>query len=129
MTGRRRWDDSGVLSLSFALVFPAVLFLVIGVAQVALLWYSDSVALTAAREGVDAGRGYQSNDQAAQQRATDFLALCQGLLDKPEVKVEHPDPNTIRVTVRFEPLFLPPGVSGLWITQSATAPIERYVAP
>ncbi|MDH6133609.1 Flp pilus assembly protein TadG [Kitasatospora sp. MAA4] len=126
---RRRERDSGVLSISLALVFPAVLFLVVLVAQSSLLWYTDSVALTAAREGVDAGRAYGSSDQDATSRAQAFLDRFGGLLGKPTVDTPVRTATDMTVTVRVDPLILLPGFDGLKITQSASAPIERYVTP
>ncbi|WP_035795986.1 TadE/TadG family type IV pilus assembly protein [Kitasatospora mediocidica] len=126
---RRRERDSGVLSISLALVFPAVLFLVVLIAQSSLLWYTDNVALTAAREGVDAGRAYGSTDQAAHDRAQAFLDRFNGLLGTPTVDPPVRTATDLTVTVHVNPLILLPGFDGLKITQSASAPIERYVAP
>ena len=44
------------MSISLAIVFPVVLLLLLLVVQAALIWYDRQVALTAAREGVDAGQ-------------------------------------------------------------------------
>ncbi|GAA5016539.1 hypothetical protein GCM10025734_66320 [Kitasatospora paranensis] len=48
--------DRGAVILSLAVLFPVVLTAVMLVVQASLWWYADQVALTALREGVDAGR-------------------------------------------------------------------------
>lgn len=122
--------DRGVLTLSFALVFPLVVLLVLLVVQVALLWYSESVALAAAREGADAGRAYGGTDQAAGDRASAFLAPFNGVLGTPTVGVRRPaGSNTIVVKVEFTPLFVLPWLDGLKVDQQVQEPIERYVGP
>ncbi|GAB2720853.1 TadE/TadG family type IV pilus assembly protein [Kitasatospora kifunensis] len=129
MTTDRRERDRGALTLSFALVFPMMLLLVMLVAQVALLWYSQSVALAAAREGADAGRVLGGTDQAATDRAQAFLDGFRGLLGSPTVDRPVRTQATITVTVHIHPLFLLPGFDGLTISQRAQAPIERFVGP
>lgn len=127
MTGeRRRERDSGVLSISLALVFPVVLFLVVFVAQTSLLWYSNSVALSAAREAVEAGRSYKATDQDARDRATGFLAEFGNLLSNPVVTPTR-TATQLTVTVRFDPMIMVPGLDGLKIKQTASAPIEQPV--
>ncbi|MFE0462799.1 TadE/TadG family type IV pilus assembly protein [Kitasatospora sp. NPDC058965] len=132
MRGRRgggRGTDRGVLSISFAIVFPAILLFVLLVVQTAMLWYSESVALSAAREGANAGRAYTSTDRNADAHtaATAFLDHFDGMLGTPTVDPVRVDAETITVTVHIQPVFLPPGVH-LTVTQQVRAPIERFVA-
>ncbi|WP_329572654.1 TadE/TadG family type IV pilus assembly protein [Kitasatospora sp. NBC_01266] len=116
--------------MSFALVFPLIVLLVLLVVQVALLWYSESVALAAAREGADAGRAYGGTDQDATDRANGFLAPFDGLLGTPAVGVQRPaGTETIVVDVKFTPLFVMPWLDGLTVDQRVQEPIERYVGP
>ncbi|MCX4745239.1 pilus assembly protein [Kitasatospora sp. NBC_01287] len=119
-----------MLSISFALVFPVIVLLVLLVVQVGVLWYSESVALAAAREGADAARSYGGTDQDATDRVTGFLKPFNGLLGTSTVGVRRaPDDTTVTVTVRFEPLFLVPGLDGLTVVQRVQEPVERYVGP
>ncbi|MFJ6620541.1 TadE/TadG family type IV pilus assembly protein [Kitasatospora sp. NPDC091335] len=120
------------MSLSLAIVFPVVLLLLMLVVQAALLWYDRQVALTAAREGVDAGR-VQGNatdgekNEAAQRQARDFLDR-QGVHEY-TVGTEGSTAETIRVTVRLTPPLLIPGLRAPALTQFAEAPRERFVPP
>ncbi|MDH6114162.1 Flp pilus assembly protein TadG [Kitasatospora sp. MAP12-15] len=123
---RRRDRDSGVLSISFALVFPVVLFLVLFVVQTSLLWYSNSVALGAAREAVEAGRSYNATDQDARDRATGFLGNFGNLVGNPFITPARTG-TQLSVTVQFDPMIMVPGLDGLKIKQTASGPIERPV--
>jgi Flp pilus assembly protein TadG len=116
-----------VLSISFALVFPIILVLVLLVVQGALIWYSDSVALAAAREGADAARVYGSTDNSpAAPRAYLFLQQFNGLLGNPRVTVppRQQGDTVVTVTVTVHPLFVLPGQ--LTFSQTVQAPIERF---
>jgi Flp pilus assembly protein TadG len=126
--GDGRGSDRGVLSISFAIVFPAILFFVLLVVQTAMLWYSESAALTAAREGANAGRAYNGTDADATAAAAGFLDRFHGMLGTPTVDPPQRDAaNTvITVTVHIQPVFLPPGLD-LTVTQRVRAPIERFV--
>ncbi|MFH8380384.1 TadE/TadG family type IV pilus assembly protein [Kitasatospora sp. NPDC018058] len=120
------------MSISLAIVFPVVLLLVLLVVQAALWWYDRQVALTAAREGVDAGR-LQGNledkdkDAAAQRQAREFLDR-QGV-GSYEVRTDGSTDKTIRVTVELTPPLLIPGLTAPGIRQFAEAPRERFVPP
>ncbi|MFE9425468.1 TadE/TadG family type IV pilus assembly protein [Kitasatospora sp. NPDC006697] len=115
-----------MLSISFAMVFPMILFLVLAVVQGALIWYSDSVALAAARVGADAARVYSEKDnRAAAPTAYAFLKPFTQLLGNPVVTVppRGPTDTVVTVTVTVHPLFVLPGE--LTFSQTAQAPIER----
>ncbi|MFE5586301.1 TadE/TadG family type IV pilus assembly protein [Kitasatospora sp. NPDC056531] len=120
------------MSVSLAIVFPVVLLLVLLVVQASLWWYDRQVALSAAREGVDAGR-VQGNradevkDDAARRQARDFLDR-QGVHGY-EVLTDGSTSDTIKVTVELTPPLLIPGLTGPSIRQYAEAPRERFVPP
>ncbi|MFJ6773476.1 TadE/TadG family type IV pilus assembly protein [Kitasatospora sp. NPDC091257] len=120
------------MSVSLAIVFPVVLLLLLLVVQAALLWYDRQVALTAAREGVDAGRVQSSatdgeKNEAAQRQARDFLDRQgeRGYV----VRTDGSTAQTVRVTVELTPPLLIPGLRAPTVTQFAEAPRERFVAP
>lgn len=120
------------MSLSLAIVFPVVLLLLLLVVQAALLWYDRQVALTAAREGVDAGRVQSSatdgeKNAAAERQARDFLDR-QGVHGY-AVRTDGSTAETVRVTVELTPPLLIPGLRAPTVTQFAEAPRERFVAP
>ncbi|MER5351480.1 TadE/TadG family type IV pilus assembly protein [Kitasatospora sp. NPDC002551] len=120
------------MSLSLAIVFPVVLLLVLAVAQTGLWWYQRQLALSAAREGVDAGRiqGNRSDEQkneAARRQADDFLNR-QGSREH-RVVTDGSSPELIRVTVEVKAPVIVPFITSPTVTQFAEAPRERFVPP
>ncbi|MGK4584320.1 TadE/TadG family type IV pilus assembly protein [Kitasatospora sp. HPMI-4] len=114
------------MTLSLAIVFPAVLAMVVLVVQAALWWYASQAALTAAREGADAGRITGGTPTKAVQRATDFLDR-QGALAEPMAVLPGGDAQmfSLRVSVRAQSLL--PGMTGMTIVRQVTAPREKFV--
>ncbi|GAA1241102.1 hypothetical protein GCM10009665_34920 [Kitasatospora nipponensis] len=110
-------------------MFPIALLLVMLVVQAALLWYSDSVALAAAREGADAGRVAQGTDDAAKARAMAFLARFQDVVGTATVEVPPRKDGVFTMVVHVHPLLLIPWSDGLTLTQQVKEPIEQYVQP
>ncbi len=120
------------MTLSLAVVFPTVLFLVLLVVQGAMWWYARQVALVAAREGVDAGRlqGAAADpvkDDAARRQAESFLRREGSVVDSYTVTTDGSTAGLIQVTVVVVPRFLIPGVPTPALTQHASAPRERFV--
>ncbi|MFF7588990.1 TadE/TadG family type IV pilus assembly protein [Kitasatospora purpeofusca] len=120
------------MSLSLAIVFPVVLVLLLTVVQTGMWWYHRQLALSAAREGVDAGRGQGSRtddekNAAARRQAEDFLNR-QGDTDH-QVVTDGSSPVLIRVTVRVTPPVIIPFITPPTVTQFAEAPRERFVPP
>ncbi|MFF2141951.1 TadE/TadG family type IV pilus assembly protein [Kitasatospora sp. NPDC058190] len=120
------------MSVSLAIVFPVVLLLVLLVVQASLWWYDRQVALSAAREGVDAGRVQgnatdEAKDEAARRQARDFLDR-QGVHGY-QVVTDGSTSERIKVTVELTPPLLIPGLTGPSIRQYAEAPRERFVPP
>ncbi|MDH6125334.1 TadE/TadG family type IV pilus assembly protein [Kitasatospora sp. GP82] len=114
------------MTLSLAIVFPAVLFLVVLVVQAALWWYASQAALTAAREGADAGRIRGGTPEKAVQRASDFLTRQGGLAEQVDVAPGgDAQMFSLRVSVRAQALL--PGMPGLTIVRQVTAPREKFV--
>ncbi|MFB7471789.1 TadE family protein [Kitasatospora sp. NPDC056184] len=120
------------MSLSLAIVFPVVLILVLAVAQTGLWWYQRQLALSAAREGVDAGRAQgkrsdEEKNEAARRQADDFLNR-QGNREH-RVLTDGSSPVLIRVTVEVKAPVIVPFITPPTVTQFAEAPRERFVAP
>ncbi|MFJ4093342.1 TadE/TadG family type IV pilus assembly protein [Kitasatospora sp. NPDC089913] len=120
------------MSLSLAIVFPVVLILVLTVVQTGMWWYHRQLALTAAREGVDAGRTQgnrtdEQKDRAARRQAEDFLDR-QGDTDH-RVVTDGSTPVLIKVTVEVKAPVIVPFITPPTVTQFAQAPRERFVAP
>lgn len=123
----RRRGDRGALTLSLALVFPVVLALVFVVVQVSLNWYADQAALTAAREGADAGRIRGGTPEAAERRAREFLARVGDLAAPVAVDPNGGDETTFRITVQVRPQAVLPGFDWPVITRQVSAPREKFV--
>ncbi|MFC1405109.1 MULTISPECIES: TadE family protein [Streptacidiphilus] len=125
-TGPASREDAGSMSISLALVFPSVLVLILLTVQGALWWYDRQVALTAAREGSEAQRLFQADPAAGETQANSFLDRVGGGLTDRNVTVTESDTTvTSTVTVRTQSLL--PFLPGILITQTITAPVERFV--
>ncbi|MDR3034668.1 MAG: pilus assembly protein [Kitasatospora sp.] len=117
------------MTISLAIVFPAVLFVILLVVQAGLWWYAEQAALAAAREGVEAGRINGAPAGAGEQRATEFVDRLGNVVElarPPEQTGSDPDMYQLSVTVKT--LSLVP-FTDLAITKTATAPREKFVPP
>ncbi|NYI03244.1 TadE family protein [Allostreptomyces psammosilenae] len=108
---------------------PIVLVLTLAVVQAGLWWYARQVVLTAAREGAEIGRAYQSSPGDGERQAWDVLERLGGGLSDVRVSVADSTPERVLVTVSGRAPTLIPGVEGPRITQSASGPVERVVLP
>ncbi|TDU02325.1 TadE-like protein [Streptomyces sp. 846.5] len=122
----RRDKDAGTMSISLALVFPAVMALVLLTVQGGLWWYDRQIALTAAREGSEAQRLFQADPAAGDTQANSFLDRVGGGLTGRRVSVTASN-TTVTATVSVQAQSLLPFVPGITITQTITAPVERFV--
>lgn len=104
-----------------------MIMLTFAIIQVGLVSFAQSIALGAATQGVNAGRGYQADAAAGQNRATNFLAAIGVGLDEPQVTVVR-SATEVRVTVTGRAVSVLPGLT--WtVTKTAHGPIERPTAP
>ncbi|MFF4649266.1 TadE/TadG family type IV pilus assembly protein [Streptomyces sp. NPDC001380] len=115
------------MSVSLALVLPAVLVLVLLVVQASLWWYARQVALTAAREGAEAGRAHRAGPADGTARARAFLDRAGTAVSDPRVSSDGSTAAVVRITVTVRAQSLLPGLDGQLITQHVTAPVERFV--
>ncbi len=129
---RHRWrlGDRGEASIQMAIVFPFVIILTVTVVQAAMWFHARSVALTAAREGVAAARVYQAGDGDGAARAQETAARigADSLLGA-QVSTAGSSATDVRITVTGTAPSLLPGISGLQVSQSASAPRERWTTP
>ncbi|MFF3088762.1 TadE/TadG family type IV pilus assembly protein [Streptomyces nojiriensis] len=130
-TGRcQGHGDRGESSIQMAIVFPFVIVLTVTVVQAAMWFHARNVALTAAREGVAAARTYQSPEGAGAARARETLGRIAGdSLRGPTVSTAGSTDTDVRVTVTGSAPSMLPGLSGLSVSQSASAPRERWTTP
>ncbi|MFI9187636.1 TadE family protein [Streptomyces goshikiensis] len=113
-----------------AIVFPFILLVTVAVVQASMWVYARNIALTAAREGVAAVRTYQAPEGAGVARATEALGRIAGDgLGGSSVSTTGSSATEVRVTVTGQALSLIPGLSGLSVSQSASAPRERWTTP
>ncbi|MGV9248714.1 TadE/TadG family type IV pilus assembly protein [Streptomyces sp. NPDC003710] len=123
----RRWrDDRGDTSIQMAIIFPFVLLATVAVIQASMWYYARQIALTAAREGANAARSYQSSPADGAAQARNVLGRTAGdSLSGYSVSASS-DGQRVRIQVSGTALSMIPGVPGLHITQSASGPVERF---
>ncbi|WP_405010628.1 TadE family protein [Kitasatospora sp. NBC_01539] len=119
--------DRGAVVLGLAIVFPIVLTSVMLVVQASLWWYADQVALTALREGVDAGRELGATADAGDGRVAEFLGRFGRLAQLDSVDHVGSDDEVQKMTVTVRPQSVLPFFDGLRITETLSAPRERFV--
>ncbi|WP_435844261.1 TadE family protein [Streptomyces clavifer] len=113
--------------MQMAIVFPFVILLTITAVQVGMQYYARNIALTAAREGVSAGRIHQASPGEGAARARETLGRIAGdSLRGAEVSTAGSSGETMKVTVTGRAVSLVPGLPGLLISQSATGARERW---
>jgi hypothetical protein len=117
------------MSISLAMVFPLILVMILLTVQGALWWYDRQIALSAARQGSEAARSFQADPDAGETAANLFLDQVGGGLTERRVDISPVTANTVTVTssvtVRTQSLL--PFLPGILITQTVTAPVERFV--
>lgn len=123
-------DDRGDASIQMAIVYPFVLLVTLAVIQASMWYYAREIALTAAREGVSAGRSYQAGPGDGAARAREVLGRTAGdSLRGASVSTGGSNGERIRIQVSGTAQSMLPGVPGLRITQSASGPVERWTVP
>lgn len=127
-----RYRERGQATLQHVIMAPAIL-LFLALATQTCLWYlARATALSAAQEGVRAGRAdttlAAAVDRAAQQSALAYTRNAgKGLLDQPATAVRS-NATTIQVTVTgVVPSFVP-GLT-LTVSQVARGARERFTTP
>jgi len=133
--GRRAWreelrSDRGDVVVTTAVVLPLILGLT-WIGLQAITWhFAAEAALTAARKGAQEGSEYQSSPAAGKQQAKQFAErLAGGNLRAVTVSSTGSTPQRVRIEVSGTAPSLLPGKDGWRITQSATAPVERWTKP
>lgn len=119
-------DDTGALTLSYVIVFPAVLFAIMVIAQAALYYMAHNIALAAARQGADVAREFNSTDGAGTSAA---LALINqdgsGMLTGAHAVATRTG-TTVTVTVRGTAWSVLPLLPDS-VHETVKEPIERFV--
>jgi hypothetical protein len=123
-------DDTGNAAIQAAIIYPLVLaFVIVGV-QAALWGYARSIAQTAAREGVSAGRMYGAGpaDGVAQARSA-LNRLAGNNFTHHSVSAAGSTPERIRIRVEGTALSLIPGVPNWRVSVDASGAVERWTTP
>ncbi len=107
-------------------MFPAVLVMLFGVVQFALLWHGRHVAEAAAQDALRTASGYRSSAALGETDGRDFLhKVAPHLLKNSDVQVSRGATNvTVQVRANVVSLF---GIH-LTVFETAAGPVERYVA-
>ncbi len=117
--------ERGSSTLEAALVYPAVLLLVMLTMNTALWFHARTLAMAAAQEGLRAGRAHGSSLSAGQATAERFIRQVGGsFLTRPKVSVAR-DADTLEVSVSGQAINLIPLLT-LTVTQVARAPVEKW---
>jgi Flp pilus assembly protein TadG len=118
--------DAGYSVLEVAIVLPIVFFLMMLIAQWAIVWHARSVTEAAAQEGLRTTETYQSTAAAGRADTLTYLdQVAPHSLPNPDVTVTRTDTGaTVRVTARVASV-IPFG--HFTVTESATGPVETYV--
>jgi len=119
-------DERGLSqSVQYAVIFPALMLVTLGIVQAGVWIHGHNVALRAANAAVDIARGSYGTTAQAHDAAVD-LARTGGLHDV-EVSVS-PRGSQVSVTVTARaPLLFEVGLGQ--IHETATAPVERVTPP
>lgn len=128
-------ERGGAVGVEMALLWGAMLALVLAVVQVALVFYAGQLALTAAQDGVRTGRtdtGAASGTavagtvEDARRDAEAFLDRAAGTALTAVTVTAAVDPaaGTVQVTVTGEVLSVLPGVT-LTVSRQAVGGLER----
>lgn len=124
--GRRRLrGDHGSLTIEAAILFPALLAIMLVGVQAAMWFHARSVAIGAAADGARAQSVEQAVEGAGQAAALSFISEAGGddVLRGVDVSSSQ-SPTSVSVTVTGSSMSLVPG----WdpsVQQSATVPLER----
>lgn len=122
--------DRGDSSIQMAIVFPFVILVTVAILQVSMWYFARNIALTAAREGVAAGRSYQATpaDGAARSRET-LQRIAGDSLRGTEVSTAGSSAVRMHITVSGTCPSMLPGISDLHVSQSASGAREHFTTP
>jgi Flp pilus assembly protein TadG len=118
--------DSGALTLSYVIVFPAVLIALLFIVQAALYFMAHDLALAAAQQGADVAREYDSTDGAGSAAALSLIRQDgSGMLEFERVIATRTG-TTVTVTVSGQAWSLVPGLPVI-VNETVQEPIERFL--
>lgn len=122
---RRARGDRGSFTIELSVLLPLSLAVILLGVQMIFWFHGRQVALTAAQQGVNAGRGANASPADGAAATADFLADFGGSVQHPSVSTTGSTADTIRITVSGSVVTLIPGLH--WtIHQHAQSPREHW---
>ncbi len=118
--------DAGALTLSYVIVFPAVLIALLFIVQAALYFMAHNLALAAAQQGADVAREYNSTDGAGSAAALSMIRQDGSGMLETERAVATRNGTTVAVTVSGQAWSLIPGLP-VSVSETVQEPVERFV--
>lgn len=118
--------DTGALTLSYVIVFPAVMIALFFIVQAALYFMAHNLALAAAQQGADVAREYNSTDGAGSAAALSLIRQDGSGMLETEQAVATRTGTTVTVTVTGRAWSLVPGLP-VSVSETVQEPIERFV--
>ncbi|MET9734565.1 TadE/TadG family type IV pilus assembly protein [Streptomyces sp. NPDC006458] len=125
---RHPGGDRGMASMEFAVLAVVVLALGFTIIQTGFYFHAKSVAQSAARQGVEAGRQYGASEGDGVAQARTYLDRFGGSVQGASVSSDGSTAEMVRITVRGHVATLVPGLT-LDVAEHADAPVERVTAP
>lgn len=122
--------ERGAATLEIVILFPVVLLITFGVIEGALWYHARNIALAAAQEGAEVASAADSSLGAGAARAAEFAATAgsDGMLTNVSIGSSG-GAEQVTITVSGNSLSLFPGWGGMRISQTASAPVERFTTP
>lgn len=120
---RTMTGDRGSSPVEFAIIASAMILLTFAVVQVGLFFFARSIALGAATQGANAGRGYNAPTDAAQRNAQQFLDRTGDGLGNQNVTVTRTGQD-VNVTVTGVAISVLPGLT-FPVRQTAHGSVEQ----
>lgn len=128
MRMRKRTEIGAATLVETVLIAPALLIALMLIVQFGLMFHARNVAENAAQEGAATARHFDGTEAAAHATTVTYLqALGPKTLTDRFVSV-HRTPQEATVTVTGTVISLVPGLH-LQVSETASGPVERYVAP
>ena len=121
--------DDGALVLTYVIIVPVFMLVIMVIIQGALWYLAREAALAAARQGVDAERVRGAAAGAGPRAALAFARNdASGYLLGPSATDSGSTPTTIQIRVTGHVPTFVPGLA-ISISQVVQAPVEKFVAP
>jgi Flp pilus assembly protein TadG len=118
--------DGGYSVLEAAIVLPIVFFLIMAIAQWAIVWHARSVTEAAAQEGLRTTENYQATAAQGKSDTVSYLSqVAPHSLPSPKITVTR-TARTATVTVTATVASVIP-FGHFTVTETASGPVETYV--